>query len=118
MARVRRPWLAVPFLLTIAACSTATVENPPFTVGIDASRVTAGPGDSISFVVTAQGSNLVGLQVDYGDTIVDQYQTGGARTARVTFRHAYAARGTYTTVVTATDATAGQKQASVEIHVN
>ena len=79
--------------------------------------MTAAPGDTISFVATAQGGNLIGVETDYGDSTADQYATGGARNAKVTFRHAYEARGTFTVRVTVTDGVAGQKSATVEVRV-
>lgn len=106
-------------LAGITACSQSTIEAPPpFKVDIQASRTTAAPGDTIAFVVTAQGGNLVGFQLDYGDNGTDQYGTGGARTARVTFRHAYLAPGAFTVRVTATDALSGQMDATVNVRVN
>lgn len=102
----------------VFACSPSSLEPLPLDVTIQASRATAAPGDTVTFVADAQGGTLLGLQVDYGDNNTDQYSTGGARTAKVTFRHAYQQRGTYTVRVVVTDAAAGQKEASVEVSVN
>jgi hypothetical protein len=103
----------------LAACSGSTVEPPPpFAVNIDASPTMAAAGDTVTFVVNAQGGSLFGVEMDYGDGTGDQYATQGARSAKVTFKHAFAARGAYTCRVTATDALAGQKDASVEVRVN
>jgi hypothetical protein len=101
-----------------AACSQSSLEALPLEITVAASRTTAAPGDTILFVATVQGGSLLGLDVDYGDSTVDQYGTAGARTGKVTFRHAYTVRGTFTTKITVTDAFAGQKNASVEIRVN
>ena len=101
----------------LAACSTETLAPLPLTLGIVASRTTAAPGDSISFEVIAQGGRLIGITTAYGDGTEDRFATGGARTARVTFRHAFLAAGTYEVRATVTDAVAGQKQASMEIRV-
>ena len=70
------------------------------------------------FVADAQGGSLVGLQIDYGDTNSDLFSAAGARTARVTFRHAYQQVGTFTVRVIVTDASAGQKEATTEVRVN
>ena len=114
-----RRLVVAPFLIALlAACGDVTLAPLPFQVGVEASRVMAAPGDTITFGVTAQGGSLFGVEMDYGDGIVEPYATSGARTARVTFRHAFKLKGTYTVSVTATDATAGQKQASVDVRVN
>jgi len=56
--------------------------------------------------------------MDYADTSAgDQYGTSGARTAQVTFHHAFGAAGTYVVTVTVTDGLAGEKKASVTVRV-
>jgi hypothetical protein len=107
------------FLLAGAvACTTEPLEPLPLDITVAASRATAAPGDTVTFVADAQGGNLVGVQIDYGDTGADQFSTSGARTARVTFKHVYQQPATYTVRVVVTDASAGQKEASVEVRVN
>ena len=101
----------------LGACSAETLAPLPLDITITAQPVSAAPGDSISFDVTAQGGQLLGVTVDYGDGTGDQFVTGGARTARLTFRHAFAASGTYLVSATVTDAAAGEKEASTEIRV-
>ncbi len=105
-------------MLGLAACGESTLQPLPLQITIEPSRTAAAPGDTINFIVTAQGGTLLGLDVNYGDSSVDQYGTSGARTARVTFHHAYTARGTYEMRAMVTDGVAGQKDASVEIHIN
>lgn len=102
----------------LAACSAETLAPLPLAISIDASRTTAAPGDSVSFEVIAQGGQLIGITVTYGDGTEDQFATGGARTARVTFRHAFPAAGTYQVRATVTDAVAGEKDAAMEIRVD
>jgi hypothetical protein len=102
----------------LGACSAETLAPRPLGIEIEASRITAAPGDSISFQVTAQGGQLVGIATSYGDGTEDQIGTSGARTARVTFRHAFALPGTYEVRATVTDALAGPKDASVSISVS
>ncbi len=114
-----RTTIAAALLLAGAiGCSASTLEPLPLDVDIQASRTTAAPGDTVVFVANAQGGNLIGLQIDYGDTNSDVFGAAGARTARVTFRHAYQARATYTVRVIVTDASAGQKEATTEVRVN
>lgn len=105
-------------LAILGACSTESLAPLPLGIVIEASRITAAPGDSISFQVTARGGQLIGIITAYGDGTEDRFGTGGARTARVTFQHAFSAPGTYQVQATVTDALAGQKDASVEVRVN
>jgi len=108
--------LIVAGFALVAACQS-TLEALPLEISVTASRATAAPGDTIVFVATIQGGSLLGLDADYGDNTTEQYGTAGARTGKVTFRHAYSARGTFTTKITVTDASAGQKNASVQVRV-
>jgi hypothetical protein len=111
-------WLRrAAFLLGVAACDTSPLDPLPLEIGIEASRTIAAPGDTITFVVSAQGGSLVGVAMAFGDNSGDQFATGGARTAEVTFRHAYSAVGVYEARATVTDALAGDKSASVEVRV-
>jgi len=105
-------------VIGLAACTPATLEPKPLDIGVEANRTTTVPGDTLTFVVSAQGGTLAGIEIDFGDNILDQFGTGGARTARVTFRHAYLERGSYTVRAIVTDAAAGQKQATIEVRVN
>jgi hypothetical protein len=117
LERARRTLLRSLLLAGLLACGDATLEPLPLDVTVEASRATAAPGQSIEFVVNAQGGDLLGLHMDYGDGSAEQFGTGGARTARVTFRHAYSAVGVYQARATVTDAVAGTKDASVEVRV-
>jgi len=101
----------------LAAACQSTLDALPLEISVTASRATAAPGDTIVFVATIQGGSLLGLDADYGDNTTEQYGTAGARTGKVSFRHAYLARGTFTTKITVTDASAGQKNASVQVRV-
>jgi plastocyanin len=99
------------------ACQSA-VETLPLDVHVDLSRTSASPGDTVSAVTTAQGATLLGITIDFGDGAGDSYGTSGARTAKVTFKHAYKAPGTYTVSAVATDGVAGQKTTSVQLRIN
>ena len=103
--------------LSLAVACESSLEALPLEISVTASRSTAAPGDTISFLATIQGGSLLGLDVTYGDSTTDQYGTAGARTGKVTFHHAYKTRGTFTTTITVTDANAGQKNASVQVRV-
>lgn len=105
-------------ILVVCASCLAPVEVLPLTVSVDANRTTAAPQDSITFVVKAGGSALVGIQAEYGDGASDSFFPSGARTATVSFVHTYLAKGIYTVTATATDASAGQQKATVQVRVN
>jgi hypothetical protein len=113
----RRTILALAALTTTLACGDNRLDPLPFQVSVTANSVSPALGDTVSFAVTAQGGQLVGMEVDYGDSGTDVFGTGGARTALVTFRHAYSARGTFQFRATVTDALAGQKDATVDVRV-
>lgn len=115
--RIRLALLRSLLLTGLVACGDASLDPLPLQISIQASRTTAAPGAPISFVVTAQGGDLLGVAIDYGDNTTDQYGAGGARTARVTFSHAFSAAGVYQVRATVTDAVAGSRDAGVEIRV-
>jgi len=115
---MRRPlWLFLALLLD-ASCGKASLDPLPLDVTLSASKTAVAPGETINFTAIAQGGDLIGLQMDYADMSAgDQYGTSGARTAQVTFHHAFVAAGTYVATVTVTDGLAGQKKASVSVRV-
>ena len=117
LGRMRQLFLATFAMCALVACGESTLEPLPLDIKIETSRTTAAPGDTINFVVVTQGGVLLGIDIDYADGSGDQYGTGGARTARVSFRHAYTGRGIYHVNATVTDGTAGQKKAAVDIHI-
>ena len=104
-------------VIGLASCAQEPLEPLPFQISIETSRATAAPGDTVIFTAVVQGGSLLGLVAEFGDGSSDSYGTSGARTGRVGFRHAYTTRGTFTTTITVTDATAGQKSASVQTRV-
>lgn len=105
-------------LATLVACGGGTIAPLPLEVGISASRTTAVRGDSINFLVTAQGAGLVGVEAVYGDGMSDLFATAGARTARVSFRHAYGSAGTYTVEAVATEVSGATRSATLEVRVD
>ena len=104
-------------LVELAACGDVTLDPLPLDISVQTSRTTAVPGDTIIFLVSAQGGSLVGIAMAYGDSATEHFATGGARVADVTFRHAYSAAGVYEASATVTDAVAGEKSASTEVRV-
>lgn len=113
---MRRTIVACAILL--AACGSGSLEPLPFMVSMAATSSTPARGDSVTFTVNAQGGSLFGVQMSYGDGVEESFNTGGARTARVNFRHAFEAVGTYDVQATVTDASAGAKSASIAITVH
>jgi PKD domain len=120
LTRVRR-WTIAGALLTgalFAACQGSTLEPLPLDVRVDLTPATANRGDTVLAVATAQGGTLLGITIDFGDGVSDSYNTAGARTAKVTFKHAYTSSGAYTVKVVVTDGVAGDKAASTLFRVN
>ena len=109
--------LGLLLLFGAAACGDASLEPLPLDIRMTANRGTVAPGDTVSFVVTAQGGSLVGVVVDFGDGTDDSFATSGARTAQLTFRHAFVSLGTFTVSAMITDAFAGQKTTTIGISV-
>lgn len=104
--------------ITLCVACLETLEPLPLETTIQASRAVVVIGDTIDFLVTAQGGQLVGIEIVYGDVARDLFVTNGARTASVTFRHAFTTPGVYQVRATTTDALAGTKDASVDVRVN
>ena len=110
--------LRVLLLLGVMSCRTKTLEPLALDIGVTANKTTVATGEAVSFVVTAQGGGLVAIGMNYGDTNVEQFSAGGARTARITFSHAYGTVGTYQVRATVTDVEAGEKSVSMDIVVH
>ena len=110
--------LCMVLLVGVGSCIASASEALPLTVALDASKTAAAPGDTITFVVTIQGESLIGVMMDYADGTTDQFGTGGAKTGKVTFRKAFAQRGSFAVIATVTDAVAGQKTARVTVTVS
>jgi hypothetical protein len=113
-----RRLLGAALALSVSACIGGVLEPLPFKVDIAANRLTAAPGDTVIFAVTAQGGNLLGVEIDYADGNGDSYNTAGARTATVGFKHVYQAPGSFQVEATVTDQPAGIKSATIQIVVN
>lgn len=109
--------LVIGAAVTVSACGPATLEVIPLQISVQGSQASAAVGDTLFFVATVQGNSLIGVAADFGDGGADSYGTGGARTGKVTFRHPFTTRGTYTVTITATDGDATQKAASVDVQI-
>ena len=96
-----------------------TIEPPISLVAtLESSRSTAARGDTVTFVVSATGNSLVGVVIDFGDQSGDLFATGGARTARVTFKHVFQTAGTFTISAVVTDAIVGDKESTTAVVIN
>jgi hypothetical protein len=104
--------------LAMGAACLDPIEPLELQVAVEANRATAATGDTITFAVDAQGGGLVGVRIEYGDTAGDLFVTSGARTAHITFRHAYSATGTFTVTATVTDSNPeAEKSATMVVRV-
>jgi hypothetical protein len=115
---MHRSLLCIIFATTIVACRQTTEPPTQLAMSLQANTTVVTRGDTVTFTVNATGNNLFGVVIDFGDATGDQYATGGALTARVTFKHAYDATGTFTVRATVTDAVAGDREATLPIVVN
>ena len=113
----RRILLALLVAFT-ASCHHSTLDTAPLDITLTATPTTVARGDTVTFVANAQGGFLIGIEIDFADGSTDQYGTSGAASAHVTFKHAYNSAGTFDVSATATDGSAGQRDANVQIIVN
>jgi PKD domain-containing protein len=110
--------LRVLMLVGAISCRTKGLEPLALDISVTANKTTVATGEAVSFVVTAQGGGLVAVNMNYGDNTFEQFSTGGARTARITFTHGYSAGGTYQVRATVTDVEAGEKSTTMDIVVH
>jgi PKD repeat protein len=110
--------LSLSLAVALVSCRQTTAPPIAVSVSLVANTAVVPRGDTVTFTVNAAGNNLVGVVIDYGDEAVDQYATGGALSARVTFKHVYSVAGNYTVRATVTDAISGEHEATVSVVVN
>ena len=99
------------------SCGDLTLEPLPFQVTMTATPTSAAIGQQVAFVIVAQGGALQQAGIDFNDGSTDGILTNGARTARVTFNHSFAAAGTYDVVGTVIDDAEGPRSATVQVVV-
>jgi plastocyanin len=114
---MRRLLVGMVMLCAQLACGDGALPPLPLAITITPSKTTAAAGESVTFVVNAQGGNLFGIEIDYGDSVTEQLNTAGARTARHTFQHAFGTAGTYEVEAMVTDGSAGTMAAAVVVTV-
>ena len=115
---MRPIFFGVAVLVTIAACDPITSELRGITVQLDANPKVVQTGDTVTFVVNVSATEVSGVVIDFGDFSGDQFATGGASTASVTFQHAYVTNGTFQARATVSDAVVGDRVVSQSIVVN
>src|SRR5262245_15727022 len=103
--------------VVLAACEPYVSTPPDFAVSLQADRTTAPVGDSIHFEIHAQGTSLIGIEIDWADGDTLLVATMGAQTARTLQRHAYRVAGSYDVKAVATDALEGSKTAQLAVRV-
>lgn len=114
-----RIWNGTLALLLVgtASCTIDELEPLPLAITIQAVPSTAGATQEIIFEFTAQGGQLLGLLLEYGDNATAEVDLRGSRTAEGELRHAYTASGVYTVTATVEDAGLGSKQATTSVTV-
>jgi hypothetical protein len=110
--------LFAAILFAAAGCADPTLPPLPLEIGLQVSRTTTVPGDTLNFLVTTQGGSLIDVAIEFADGSSDNFAAGGARTARITFRHAYIVTGTFQVKAVVQDALAGLKEATIQVVVN
>ena len=104
--------------LALAACGGGTLETLPLAINVTSGPSSPAVGDSVSFVVNAQGSGVIGMNATYGDGTSEAVQIPFARTARNTFKHVYSTAGTFTASFSVAQADTATKSAAVTVTVH
>ena len=96
-------------------------ETAPFEQGVSVvltpGALMVGVGEEVSFHFDAQGTALVGVIFDYGDTVVDSVELFGATEAAGTRFHAFATPGAFEVAATVLDAVVGAASDSATVTV-
>jgi hypothetical protein len=100
-----------------SGCAINAVEPLPLAITINADKLTTVPADSITFDIRAQGGNLLGISVEWGDGTSYVQPTSGARTVRSRVRHAYEHSGVYQVSAAVDDAAGGRKLAALDVTI-
>ena len=108
---------AALFALGSIGCGDYTLDPLPLNVTITATPTSSPINQDIVFEVRAQGGQLLGLIVDYGDGVTQDEDLRSSRTAEATLRHAYTTPGVYNVTAGVADAILGDKQASVTVTI-
>jgi hypothetical protein len=105
--RLLVPGLAT--LLSTAACGLFESTATGISVFLQAMPLVGVVGDTVTFTVNVTANNVSGVVINFGDSHSDQFATGGGATASVTFKHAYAAVGSFMSRATVSDKVVGSR---------
>jgi plastocyanin len=100
-------------LCAVTGCEQSVTGPRPFELTVTPGAQSAAVGDSVVFTASAQGNHLIEAVADYGDGTVESHDFFDSQTVTVRFTHVYSASGTYTIVVSVTDAVAGTKSVTI-----
>ena len=114
---MRHAFVRLSVAVLLAACLDPIRPKPPLNVTITATPMSAAVGQEITFVVDAQGNDLLQVGAFFGDGSTESVDTGGATTARITLAHAYTAAGTYDVIGRAVDGVEGQRDVTIQVTV-
>ena len=110
----------IPGMLTagllLGSCADSTAP-PAFAITATVDRAATTVGDSVNFVIKAQGNVLVRLGVDFGDGTGFERDLGGATTMTSNQRHAYAAPGNYTVTAAVFVASGESRETTLGVQV-
>ena len=106
-------WVLAVVVLVAASCLDNSITGVrPLTLTLTAEPATTLVGDSITFRYTATGTDLLVIQMDYGDGETGSIPSlsSGAVNMSGYVAHAYSAAGTYVATGTAVDQTGSVTQ--------
>jgi hypothetical protein len=109
--------VVVALAVVVAAACDNSLEPVALEIDLQASSVDFAAGDTINFLVIAQGTNLAGAMIDFADGVVDQFGAAGARTAHITFKHAYSVTGNFRVRASVIDASGEERSDSLDVVV-
>jgi len=105
-------------LLGVAACNTGVSSPPPLSLTLEVDRTSAVVGGQFEFTFGAEGQNLVGLVIDFGDGVSDSIPLFGAQSAAGLRDHSYETPGTFVVLAELTAPPQGSRTASVSVTVS
>lgn len=100
-----------------AGCAFRELEPLPLRLELSVDRTAAVVGQDFVFTIDAQGNNLLGITVNYGDGATSQFEAFGSRTYTRTDRHSYDVPGVYIVRATVEEASSGTASQEVTVEV-
>lgn len=109
---------ALSLVSAVVACSDAELTyGGPLALSLT-SNAPVPVTDSLIVEYSVDGSNLVGMEVLWGDDGVDSVFFAGAQTAGGRLAHLYTADGSYVVTATVTDAQQGTEDRQITVTVS